>query len=316
MGSDFYTADNPPFGAVFTYWLAEAPTTAREDRHAREEALRTRGADAPFPGYEALREESLESAPKVLLVVRDDQGEPVRWVEGPAESGLHRVAWDLRRPAPDPVDLSTPGFSPPWVTDPQGPLVAPGRYTVELMLLEGGEARIVGTPQSFQVKAVPTAPPGTDLVAVAAFQDEARELMRRVSGASGEIGEARERLRFMRAALLRTPGADPSLFSRMDDLTRSLDGLALRLSGDRIRGGLSEPSVPSISERVGDAIYGHWDTRQTPTATARGSLELGRAGFTALSGELRVLLDNDLVQLEEDLEAAGAPWTPGRRASG
>jgi len=316
MGSDFYTADNPPFGAVFTYWLAETPTTAREDRHAREEALRARGANAPFPGYEALREESLESAAKVLLVVRDVQGQPVRWVEGPAKEGLHRVSWDLRRPPPDPVDLSTAGFSPPWVTDPQGPLVAPGRYAVELLLLDHGEARTLGTPQAFQVKSVPTTPPGTDLVAVAAFQEEARELMRRVSGASEEIGRARDRLRAMRAALLETPRADPALFTRLDDLNRALDALALRLSGDRIRGGLSEPSVPSISERVGNAVYGPWDTRQTPTVTARRSLELGRAGFAVLAEELRTLLEGDLARLEQDLEAAGAPWTPGRRVSG
>jgi len=300
---------------VFTYWLAETPTTAREDRHAREEGLRSRGADAPLPGYEALREETLESAAKLLLIVRDAQGRPVRWVEGPAKEGLHRVAWDLRVPAPDPVDLTTPGFSPPWATDPQGPLVAPGRYAVEMMLLDNGEARAVGTSQSFQVKAVPTMPRGTDLVAVAAFQDDARELMRRVSGASEEIGQARDRLRFMRAALMQTPRADPALFTRLDALNRALDGLTLRLNGDRLRGGLSEPSVPSISDRVGNAIYGHWDTRQMPTATARRSLELGREGFTALSGDLRELLDGDLVRLEADLEAAGAPWTPGRRVS-
>ncbi|HKJ02352.1 MAG TPA: hypothetical protein VJ997_07855 [Longimicrobiales bacterium] len=316
LGSDFYTADNPPFGAVFTYWLADTPTTAREDRHAREDSLRARGADAPFPGYEALREESLESPATVLLVVRDAQGRPVRRLEGSSEEGLHRVAWDLRRPAPDPVDLTTPTFSPPWVTDPQGPLVAPGRYSVELMLVHGGEARTLGAPRSFQVKAVPTVPPGTDLVAVAAFQEEARELMRRVSGASEAMGEARERLRFMRAALLQTPRADPGLFTRLDALNEALDGLALRLTGDRVRGGLNEPSTPSLMDRVGSAVRGHWDTRQTPTATARRGLELGRAGFTALSGELRALLDGDLPRLEADLEAAGAPWTPGRKVGG
>ncbi len=53
-----------------------------------------------------------------------------------------------------------------------------------------------------------------------------------------------------------------------------------------------------------------------PTATARRSLDLGREGFTVLSAELRALLEDDLVRLEEDLEAAGAPWTPGRRVSG
>jgi hypothetical protein len=187
---------------------------------------------------------------------------------------------------------------------------------VELLLLDHGEARTLGTPQAFQVKSVPTTPPGTDLVAVAAFQEEARELMRRVSGASEEIGRARDRLRAMRAALLETPRADPALFTRLDDLNRALDGLALRLSGDRIRGGLSEPSVPSISERVGNAVYGPWDTRQTPTVTARRSLELGREGFAVLAEELRTLLEGDLARLEQDLEAAGAPWTPGRRVSG
>jgi len=50
--------------------------------------------------------------------------------------------------------------------------------------------------------------------------------------------------------------------------------------------------------------------------TARRSLELGRAGFAVLAEELRTLLEGDLARLEQDLEAAGAPWTPGRRVSG
>jgi photosystem II stability/assembly factor-like uncharacterized protein len=315
LGSDFYVADNPPFGAVFTYWLAEAPGTARETRRAREDSLRARGADAPFPGYEALRTESLESGPKALLVVKDGSGRTVRWVAGPARGGLHRVAWDLRGPPPDPVELSSPGFSPPWVTDPQGPLVAPGRYSVELMLLAGGTARQVGVPQSFQVKAVPNTPAGTDLVAVAAFQDEARRLSRRVAGATEELAWSRDRIRHMRAALLETPGADAALFTRLDDLERALDALSVRLSGDPVRGRLSEPSAPSISQRVGNAIYGHWDTRQTPTATARTSLEWGREAFEVFMPDLRARIDNDLAALEAALEAAGAPWTPGRRVS-
>src|SRR5690606_32012731 len=36
LGSDDFTAPNPPFGALLTYYLKEAPTTAKETRHAEE----------------------------------------------------------------------------------------------------------------------------------------------------------------------------------------------------------------------------------------------------------------------------------------
>ncbi len=314
-GSDAWVAPNPPFGATFAYWLTDAPSLAREARRERESELRQGGRDIPFPGWETLREESLEGGPKLLLLVRDASGEAVRWVEGPARPGLHRVSWDLRRPAPDPIDLSTPGFVPPWATDPQGPLAPPGRYTVEMMMVTAGGAESLGTPQAFEVKPVPTAPPGTDFQAVAAFQWETAELARRVAGAGEEMGRIRERLRYMRAALVEAPKADPALFGRMDDLNRRVDGLRTRLFGDGIRGRWNEPSEPSISGRLWTA-RGLWDTRMTPTATMRRDLEFARADFAVLEGELARLLETDLTRLEEDLAAAGAPWTPGRKIGG
>jgi hypothetical protein len=160
---------------------------------------------------------------------------------------------------------------------------------------------------------VPTAPPGTDFAAVAAFQLEASELMRRVNGAGEEIGRARERLRYMRSALVETPRAEAALFGRLDEITAELTGLQTQLYGERTRQRLDESTAPSISDRVGRVIYGHWDTRQAPTATHRGSLEIARGDFALLLRDLSTLLEIELVQLESDLEAAGAPWTPGRK---
>jgi hypothetical protein len=272
--------------------------------------------DIPFPGWERLREEGLESGPKVFLQVRDAEGHPVRRVEGPAREGLHRVSWDLRGPPPDPIDLSVPGFVAPWAGAPRGPLVAPGRYSVEMILLSDGEARSLGGPQEFEVKPVPTAPGGTDFQAVAAFQWETGELMRRVAGAGEEIGRIQDDLRHMRAALAETPRADPALYGRIDELGRKLDGLQTLLWGDRVRGGLNEPGVPSISDRVGQVVGGHWDTRQPPTATQRRNIEIAQEEFAELSRELAALVQGEMVRLEEALEAAGAPWTPGRRIRG
>ncbi|HEX4935658.1 MAG TPA: hypothetical protein VFV33_20905, partial [Gemmatimonadaceae bacterium] len=127
LGSDDFTADNTPFGALLTVYLAEVPATAREARRTEERAQRQRGVDSPFPGYDRLREEALESGPRVLVVVSDAGGRRVRTLEVPARAGLHRINWDLRAPSPEPVRLERPGFQPPWVSDPVGPLVAPGR---------------------------------------------------------------------------------------------------------------------------------------------------------------------------------------------
>jgi photosystem II stability/assembly factor-like uncharacterized protein len=313
LGSDDYTAPNPPFGAVFTYFLEEVPQTAREDRRASERELRDAGADIPFPGWEGLNAEAIESGPQVLLLVRDGSGSPVRWIEGSAHEGLHRTNWDLRRPSPEPLSFAATGFIPPWASDPQGPMVAPGRYTVEMMLVSSLGVQALGSPQEFTVKAVPTAPPGTDFNAVAAFQLEASELMRRINGAGEELGEANDRLRYMRAALLQAPRAEASLFAQMDDLGERLAEIQLRLWGDRARDRLNETSVPSISGRAGNAIGGHWVTRQMPTATMRRSLEIATGDFALLRRDLSTLIDTAIPELESALEAAGAPWTSGRR---
>ncbi|UCD25857.1 MAG: glycosyl hydrolase [Gemmatimonadota bacterium] len=312
LGSTDYTAPNPPFGATFTYYLADVPQTEREARREMERELREQGADVPFPGYDQLRRETLEGSPKVLLRVSDAQGQPVRWIEGPARAGLHRVSWDLRRPAPDPVEFPTGGFVPPWAGPSLGPLAAPGRYQVELFLLSRAGLQAIGGAQEFTVKPVPTLPAGTDFAVVAAFQYETSDLMRRVAGASEELGNASERLRYMRAALVETPNADATLFTRVDQLAASLADLRLRLNGDQARSQLREASVPSIMNRVG-RVTGHWETRQMPTETHRRNLEIARNDFVTLREELTSFIETDLAQLEADLEAAGAPWTPGRR---
>jgi hypothetical protein len=98
----------------------------------------------------------------------------------------------------------------------------------------------------------------------------------------------------------------------MDEFGATLASLRTRLNGDPARGQLNEPSVPSIRSRIG-RVMEHWSTRQTPTATHRRNLEIAREDFSEFRRDLTNLIEDELAQLESDLEAAGAPWTPGRR---
>jgi photosystem II stability/assembly factor-like uncharacterized protein len=315
QGSSLYRAPNPAFGAVFTYYLAVEAETAREQREAREAESREAGVDVAFPGWEALRAESREREPTVILTISDQSGNVVRRIEGPDDPGFHRVAWDLRYPSPRPVDLN-PGPVAIWGNEPAGPLVLPGSYTVQIARLVQGELQPVAESREFRVSAFQehTLPAG-NLAETTAFQRRTADIYRRALAAGDALGEAASRLEHMWRAVLETPGADPTLLGRVRALQDRVADLGLRLWGDPVRGQLREPSTPTIVGRVGQVADGHWWTTEPPTETFRTSVEIA-AGQLGEVEETFLQMSEEIEVLEEALEAAGAPWTPGRRIGG
>ena len=169
-----------------------------------------------------------------------------------------------------------------------------------------------GTPREFRVRPVDTAPAGTDFAAVAEFQQATSELSRRISGARRQLGEADQRLQHMGAALTRTPKATPALFAQVNKLEKDLSELRMRLSGDPALQRMNEATAPSISSRVGEVIYGHWETRQTPTEAFRQNIEIAQRDFEGFLKDLKAYF-GEVENLEGSLEKAGAPYTPGRK---
>lgn len=311
LGSTSFVADNPPFGATFTYLLTDIPTSAKMKRKESEKELRNDDRSIPFPGWDQLREEATEGSPQTLLLVRNSAGDPVRWVQGANTKGLHRVYWDLRLAAKDPIDLSESAFTPPWNTASQGPLAPPGDYTVELFIEHDGELISQSDVQRFTVKRVPTTVEGVDYEAISQFQKQTSELMRQVSSASSKLSEVNDRLRHIDAALKQTPTATVEHFAMYRSLIKELAELKMDLSGDPVRQRLDESTAPSIYRRVGYVTGGHWDTRQNPTATQRESIGIAESEFN----EFEVRLDQFLIKVktfEADLETIGAPYTRGR----
>ena len=306
LGSDSFATPNPEFGAGLTYYLNKDFETSKDVRQTHEKTLRKEGNNIPFPGWDRLSAESLETAPRVLILVSDSQNKPVRWIEASSKKGTHRASWDLRLPAPDAIDLTTPGFVPPWAGSPQGPLAAPGMYSAQLVALSGGQVSPLGEAQSFSVKPVRAAPAGTDYAEVAAYQQKTSALRRDIAHASEELKRTQDLLKHMHAAAVRAPQAEPSLFTRLDAFGVELSKLDTRLSGDNVRGRLNESSAPSIGARAYNAAN-TWDTTQAATATQKADFEIAQREFAVLAAELEALLANQLVQLEADLTAAGAP---------
>jgi photosystem II stability/assembly factor-like uncharacterized protein len=312
QGTTSFSSENPPFGAVFTYYLDQVPHTAKSKRQKNEKAMRNQQSSIPFPGWESLYAESKEDKPQVLILVRDANGDPVRWIKGKTSKGLHRTNWDLRLPPPDPINLTVPAFKPPWAGDAQGPLAAPGNYSAELFIAHKGKLQSQGKPQEFKVKSLPGSTDKGQFQAIADFQEKTSDLSRQISSAARKLGEVRNRLRHMKTALLETPKATPEFYSRFSALEETLSTLQKRLFGDPIKQKFNESTVPSIRGRIGEVIYGHWGTTQKPTRTQERNIEIATSDFERFRGDLRAYF-NSLESFESDMEDSGAPYTPGRK---
>ena len=288
------------------------PKQPKQNASKKKKALREKNASIPFPDWDVLQAERTESNPQVMFLIKDERGNPVRWLAGASENGLHRSNWDLRVPAPHPVNLNVPTFQPPWAGDPQGPLVAPGKYTVELLVEHNGKLESQGSPQSFTVKPVPTLEPDTDFQAIASFQQKTHELLRQVSSASRKMFEVREQLRYIQSALKQTPKSTAEHFAKWNELNESLAALQFRLLGDPVRQQLNESTTPSINTRVQQVANGHWSTRQAPTKTWQSNMEIAARDFAQFTKDLRDYMQ-ELEEYEAALEAVGAPYTRGRK---
>ena len=312
-GDAFWTAPNPPYGAVFTYWVRDGLKTLREVRNEAEEEAREAETDPPLPSMAELRQEDLEVEPQLFLIVRNDHG-VVRRVPTSRKTGLHRVAWDLRWPSAAPTDLEPATDLPPWVEPERGPLVLPGTYTASLESKVGGEWQAHAGPVDISVVPLElNTLAAEDRAAVMAFQADVRELRRAVLGAGKQADEIGVRIEHLRQALLDTPAADASLTADLEALNGRLDAVLLELRGDQTKASRNVFTPPAIIGRVERIASDQWLTTQAPTGTHRQAYGWAQEAFAAVSAQI-ASLEADLAALEERAEAAGAPWTPGRPA--
>ena len=308
FGESFFVTPNPPFGAVFTYYLKEAVKSGAQARHDDEKARAKDGKPVGFAGWDKLRAESTEEPPAIILTISDQAGQVVRRVTGPVAEGIHRVAWDLRYAPVDPTQIEAP-IRDDFEGVPQGPLVVPGTFTVSLASRVGGMITPLGSPQTFVVESLGLASlPEKDRGALLAHQQKAGELQRAMMGASGAADEALRSIQFMKKALVDTPRADPKLGDQVRAVEKRLRDALVRLQGDRVVRERSEIGELSLMDRVS----GPPSATSPITATVKRDYEIAAAGFETLLPSLRTIIEVDLKKLGEQLEAAGAPWTPGR----
>jgi len=314
QGAGFYTTPNPPFGAVFTYYLAESPKSKKELRKEKVRALIKENKDVPFLNWDELEEERKQSQPTMWLTVKDSDGKVVRRLKGPARKGFHRIAWNLRYASSNPVSLSQrPASGRSFRGGSSGMIATPGTYNVTLSKEVDGVITELSEPMPFEVERMhkKSALKGATPKEILAFSEKVSHLSAASRATSTTLNRTMSKINAMQTALSRSAAVPGELDSKLHQLKRDLMDLDAQLNGNRSRREVGEKTNPTINNRLrvaGSAM----NSTYGPTKTQMRNLEIGQELFKEVKAKLEMIVNKRVPVLEKALQEAGAPWIEGQ----
>jgi photosystem II stability/assembly factor-like uncharacterized protein len=320
QGEQLWMAENRPIGALITYWVKEAPRSLRQRRQDATRATEAKNASPRYPTQAELTAEADEETPQTLMTITDSSGRVVRRLAVPGGRGVHRYVWNLRGTAPTTggggfgggggggADADPPIFQG---STGGGSFVQPGTYRVALSRRAAGTVTALGEPQTLTV----TADPGVMLTPAqrtmaADYHGKVDKLQRALTGALEQANTMRTKTQAIQRALVDSP-ADVKLMDEARRFDQRVVAILRQLRGDETLRGLESGDPSSIQDRVNSAVQGARGLTGAPTGTQQRNYDIANEDLTAQINALRTL-DNELRKFEQQLEAAGVPYTPGR----
>jgi photosystem II stability/assembly factor-like uncharacterized protein len=313
MGESYYQASNPPVAATFTYYYKEDLKSRKDKRQDDESKLAKDLKDVNYPAYNALKAEQDEETPYLIFTIQNDRGDIVRKLKTSAKKGVQRLTWNFRYAPSTPISLNAGSNDNVFQPNDVGQLVAPGSYTVTLSKYVDGTITPLAGPEKFNVKALPgTTLPASNRPALVEWQRKADELKRSIQGAGRILSDANDRVKYIREALMVIKTNQQPLVTELKSVEIKLRSISDKMNGDGVAGRLDIDTPPSITSRLFSAIYDGYSTTSDPTTTMKEQLQIAGDEFAEVFTQLKDVWEKDIRAIEQKLEAAGAPYTPGR----
>lgn len=316
QGSTYFGAQNPEYGATFTYIVKDGISTLKQERQKKEQELIKAGKPVPYPNWDQLRAEDNEEPSYLIFTIEDMTGNVVSRLTRKAGKGINRITWNLSYQVPSPVNTNQ--FNPLGRSGGGGRYrgggsfsVLPGTYMISLSKNVRGEITDLAGPVEFNV--VPlnnTAIPVSDQrrKEIVEFQKKAAAFSVKVQGTLFAINEMVSSVESIRQVLFTTPGSDPELMNRATGLKKELDEVLLVFNGDRTISRRNENPPTSLMNRVRNMSSRSFNYL---TQTSIDAYDIVQEEFAPVYAKVKKI-STDLEILESDLEKADIPWTPGR----
>lgn len=307
LGSSFWRAKNPPFGATFTYYLREEIKTKKQIRKDQEKKLEEEGKSISYPSFDELTAEDLEQKPLLVFKIFDENGNTVRTLTTSPKKGFNRITWDLRYPDTSPISDTTD------INKAQGMPVVPGKYKVQMFKSVDGKLSALTEPVEFECKLLNNLTlPAKDFAKLDAFRRRVAKLQNAILGTNSLLQETRKRVNAIKNSFLLSMNYDDKMLNRIREVQAILDTLNMQLNGNPTLQRLNENQPPSIIERMNYILWGLWATTQEPTETQAKSFSIAKDDLSVVISKLKEIVMKELPAFEKELDKVGAPWTPGR----
>ena len=274
LGAGYYMADNPKFGATFTYWVKNAPKTLKEQR----EELEKKNSASVYPSKEAIRAEAEEAKPHLSLVIRSGDGKVVRILQAKYVNGLKRSTWDgklARSASPD-----------------KGSYLAPaGNYSLQLVGVHGTKIDTLTKPLGFKVSHLSNlslpAEKSADLVLL---QSQLDALQQRMDLVSRQMDEVETRLDRIEKQVDYGVNSPANLRGEVAKVRAEWRSLGLILDGDELIASKEFETMPGLRDRLSSALWGAFSMRSDPTQSMKDQRRVVAEQLTELEKQLLNLL--------------------------
>jgi len=317
QGSTYFKSPNPDFGATITYYLKDVPKTAKAVRQEKEKAFFEKGEPIPQPSIADLDAEEKEIKPYLIFTITDEGNNIVKRLYKSASKGVSRITWNFAYESISPVTSTK--FEP--VSKGNGGRrrgggiqVMPGTYKVSLYIVAKGETKDIVTSVPFICKPLGLATfPATDLKARYGWISDASEFSRTIYGTMNYTTELSNKVNAVMQALIQTPAASAEMMKEAQRINKELDDILFTFNGPEAKASSEEipPIDMPLSDRLSEMASASYGTTGDITTTAKEQLEILQVEFPPILERVKKA-GQDLHNLDMQLDAAKAPWTPGR----
>ncbi len=310
QGADFYTADNPPNGAVFTYYLKEGYKSKKAQRQEKEKKTIKDGGSISYPSLDDLRAEDNEDKSYLLFVIKDKDGKELRKYKQSASKGVKRMVWNYRGTFSNRFSKKEDKFGTDKYDDSH--IVAPGTYTVEMHMYEDGGFKKLVDPVSFEIDYLNLQTlPVEDKAAWMAFLDKLEDVNRKLESVDALREDLSDRVTNIKVAISNYPNTDLGLMPQARKLEMRLKDMQIVLEGDRSASSRDIETVPSVWNRINYAFWFTYSATTAPTQTFVESVNICEDAYADLSTEVSSI-ESEVKDIEGKLDAAKVPYSKGR----
>jgi len=305
QGASYFVADNPPFGATFTYYLKEGYSTAKADRTKQEKELEKAGKDYKFPGWSALEEERKELKSEVYLVISNNDGKVIRYLPASSKKGIHKLTWDLRYPG-------TNAFSNDGGGAGRGFLCEPGSYNAHLMARTSGTLLPISEKQSFNVRRINAGSlEGATIDEVTSFWRSIEDANKRISASRLVMRTAQAKINTMEKLLDNTPEAPKELHEKWQQLRKEVLDLDQELNGMMSKKEVGQKTDPTISSRMGSIYAGVSNSSYGPTQMHKEQFAIAIKLLEQFETTLSAIVNERIPELDRAFKEANSPYIEG-----